>query len=98
MAATGITVEEIEGFIADEVANLTGVDGSSINSGTALIGTGRVLDSADLVVLLLAIEDLVRDRLEVAWDWTSDSAMSEARSVLRTVGSLASHVGALSRD
>jgi acyl carrier protein len=98
MAATGITVEEIEGFIADEVANLTGVDRSSINSGTALIGTGRVLDSADLVVLLLAIEDLVRDRLEVAWDWTSDSAMSQARSVLRTVGSLASHVGALSRD
>jgi hypothetical protein len=47
---------------------------------------------------MLAIEDLVRDRLGVAWDWTSDSAMSEARSVLRTVGSLASHVGALSRD
>lgn len=98
MATTGIPVEEIERFIADEIANLTGVDRSSIDSGTTLVGTGRVLDSADLVVLLLAIEDLVRDRLGVAWDWTSDSAMSEARSVLRTVGSLASHVGALSSD
>lgn len=92
---TGLTLDDIESFIADEVANLTGIARDSINAETPLVGSGRVLDSADLVVLLLAVEDLMRDRLGISWDWTSDSAMSEARSVLRTVGSLASHLSGL---
>jgi acyl carrier protein len=96
METTGIAVADVETFIIDEIASLTHVDRGSLTSDTALIGAGRVLDSADLVVLLLAVEDMVRDRLSISWDWTSDSAMSEARSVLRTVGSLAAHIGSLS--
>lgn len=93
-----MTTDELERVIGDEIASLTAASRDSITADTPLIGTGRVLDSADLVVLLLAIEDLARDRLGTTWDWTSDSAMSEARSVLRTVGSLAAHVGALRQD
>jgi hypothetical protein len=47
--------------------------------------------------LLLAVEDFAKEQLGVNWDWTSDSAMSEARSVLRSVGSLARHLSSCSR-
>jgi len=90
-----LTNEEIEEFIRREVAALTGVDAASINGETVLIGSNRVLDSADLVVLLLAVEEFASDKLGVAWDWTSDSAMSEARSVLRNVAALARHLADL---
>jgi acyl carrier protein len=87
--------KEIEDFIRAELTLLTGTGGSAVSSETVLIGQNRVLDSADLVVLLLAIEDFAKERLGVDWDWTSDSAMSEARSVLRNVGSLARHLSEL---
>jgi acyl carrier protein len=87
-----VTYEEIEDFIRQELASLTGVGASSVGADTVLIGQNRVLDSADLVVLLLAVEDFAGERMGVQWDWTSDSAMSEARSVLRNVGALAKHL------
>jgi acyl carrier protein len=90
-----LTCEDIEEFIRGEVAALTGADAESINGESVLIGSNRVLDSADLVVLLLAVEEFASDKLGVAWDWTSDSAMSEARSVLRNVAALAQHLAEL---
>ena len=84
-----LTYGEIETFIRGEVATLTGADIGSISGESVLIGSNRVLDSADLVVLLLAVEEFASEKLGVHWDWTSDSAMSEARSVLRNVGTLA---------
>lgn len=87
--------EEIEGFIRDEVAALTSVPSGAITAETVLVGTGRVVDSADLVMLLLAAEEFASERLNAHFDWTSDSAMSEARSVLRSVGSLARHLSTL---
>jgi acyl carrier protein len=90
-----MTQAEIEEFLRSELASLTNKDASSINADTVLVGQNRVVDSADLVVLLLAVEDFAKEKLGVAWDWTSDSAMSEARSVLRSVGSLAHHLSEL---
>lgn len=87
------TYDDVEKFLRDEVAAITGSD--SITAETVLIGAGRVVDSADLVMLLLSAEDFARDRLGAHFDWTSDSAMSEARSVLRTVGTLARHLSEL---
>ena len=84
--------QEVEKFIIDEVSMLVGDATSQINNATPLIGANRAVDSADLVVLLLAVEDYARDNLGFQWDWTSDSAMSEARSVLRNIGSLADHL------
>ncbi|HUQ47279.1 MAG TPA: hypothetical protein VM053_03425 [Gemmatimonadaceae bacterium] len=84
--------EEVEKFIVDEVSMLIGDASSQISTATPLIGANRAVDSADLVVLLLAVEDYARDNLGFQWDWTSDSAMSEARSVLRSIGSLAEHL------
>ncbi len=89
---------EIEQFVRQEVAQLTGQPADSIDESTVLVGTGRVVDSADLVMLLLAAEDFARDRMNAHFDWSSDSAMSEARSVLRSVGSLSRHLSQLSPE
>jgi hypothetical protein len=87
--------DEVEAFLRDELAAMTGADASSITGDTVLVGHGRVVDSADLVMLLLSAEDYSRESLKAHFDWTSDSAMSEARSVLRSVGSLARHLSEL---
>jgi len=87
--------EGVENFVRDEVASLTGQPAESVTADTVLVGTGRVVDSADLVMLLLAAEEYARDQLGAHFDWTSDSAMSEARSVLRSVGTLARHLSEL---
>jgi len=84
--------EEVENFLRDEVAALTAAAPGTVTPDTVLVGSNRVVDSADLVMLLLAAEEFARDKLNVAFDWTSDSAMSEARSTLRNVGTLARHL------
>lgn len=90
--------DEVELFIRQEIAVMTGMAEDTISSDTVLVGSGRVVDSADLVMLLLSVEEFARDRLGVEFDWTSDSAMSEARSVLRNVGTLALHLTDLQGD
>ena len=84
--------DDVERFVREEVAVLTGQPPEMITPETVLVGSGRVVDSADLVMLLLAAEEYAREPLNAHFDWTSDSAMSEARSVLRTVGSLSQHL------
>ena len=90
--------DQIEQFIRDEVAALTGQPAESVTAATVLVGSGRVVDSADLVMLLLSAEDYARENLGATFDWTSDSAMSEARSVLRNVGTLSKHLSELPKD
>lgn len=87
--------QKIEEFLRNEVAVMTGQPAESVGPETVLVGAGRVIDSADLVMLLLAVEDYARDELGAHFDWTSDSAMSDARSVLRSIASLARHLSLL---
>lgn len=89
--------DEVERFLREEVAALTGQPPETVSPDTVLVGTGRVVDSADLVMLLIAAEEYARDELGAMFDWTSDSAMSEARSVLRSVGTLSKHLSELPR-
>lgn len=90
-----VSYDDVEKFIREEVASFSGQKIENVAADTVLLGAGRVVDSADLVMLLLAAEDFSREKLGASFDWTSDSAMSEARSVLRNVGSLAKHLVAL---
>ena len=89
---------EIESFLRNEVAAITGRPLDAVDANTVLVGAGRVIDSADLVMLLLSVEDYAREELGAHFDWTSDSAMSEARSILRNIGALATHLSQLPRD
>jgi hypothetical protein len=93
-----MTYDDVEQFIRDEVAAMTSMPVEKTSGATALVGSGRVVDSADLVMLLLSVEDFARDRLGVNFDWTSDAAMSEARSVLRDIGTLARHLTDLQEE
>jgi acyl carrier protein len=88
--------KEIEEFVRNEVSALTGKPFESITADTVLVGNGRVVDSADLVMLLISVEEFAADKIGATFDWTSDSAMSAARSVLRNVGSLSKHLSELS--
>lgn len=90
-----MTYSDVEDFIRAELGAIIGADETAVQTDTVLIGQNRVLDSADLVVFLLNVEEFARDKLGVQWDWTSDSAMSEARSVLRNVGTLSRHLAEL---
>ena len=90
--------QKAEEFLRNEVSAITGQPVDAITSSTVLVGSGRVVDSADLVMLLIAAEEFAKDTLGATFDWTSDSAMSEARSVLRSVGSLSKHLSELPRD
>lgn len=71
---------------------MTSVPLENVTPSTVLVGANRVIDSADLVMLLLAAEDFAREKLGTTFDWTSDSAMSDARSILRTVETLGRHL------
>lgn len=90
-----VSYQEVEQFLRDEVAALTGKPAESVTADTVLVGAQRAVDSADLVMLLLAAEEFTLEKMGATFDWTSDSAMSEARSVLRTVGTLARHLSQL---
>jgi hypothetical protein len=88
-------VQGIETAICDELAAITGRDREMFSKRTVLIGSTAEIKSRQLVELLLAVEDFAADRLGKTFDWTSDSAMSEARSIFRTVETLAARVASL---
>ena len=74
-----------------ELANST-----QLSEDSELIGDGSVMDSMKLVELCLALEDNATD-VGFEFDWTSESAMSRARSMFRTIGSLATEYATQSK-
>mgnify|MGYP006147164469 FL=1 len=68
----------------------------TFSSSTALVGPDRALKSIELVELLLKMEDYVEEKFNSKFNWADNSAMSETRSVLRTINSLANHIVELS--
>jgi len=72
-------LEELQGLVGEAVAPLS--------PETVLIGDRGVLDSMGLVELCLRLEDRAAD-IGFSFDWTSDSAMSQTRSMFSSVASL----------
>lgn len=62
-----------------------------INSQSAILGNGGLLDSMQLVELMLALEDFCADA-GLEFDWNNDATFSQKRSVYRSVGTLADFV------
>ncbi|MEM6898880.1 MAG: acyl carrier protein [Pseudomonadota bacterium] len=54
-----------------------------------LVGSDAILDSSGVLELLLDLEELAEDKLDTMFDWATDSAFSETRSVFRTPNTLA---------
>lgn len=95
MDNAGPTEADVLRFILSELATITNRQSSSFASDIPLIGPDSLLKSRELVELLLALEDYTEEKMGVGFDWTSDSAMSRANSIFRTVRTLSRHIYAL---
>lgn len=65
---------------------------------TPLFGQGAPLDSLDLVMLLVEIEDRLADRFGLGRPLSDDRAMSQQRSPFRTIGTLTEYLLTLGPD
>ena len=74
-------------FVLEEVRLLLKDGSETVSLETALIGEHGVMDSMTLVELCLRLEDKA-SVLGFEFDWTSETAMSQGRSMFRTIGSL----------
>jgi D-alanine--poly(phosphoribitol) ligase subunit 2 len=63
-----------------------------------LFGGDGVLDSLGLVLLVLAVEDSIEERLGIAVSLADKRAVSQTSSPFRTVGTLTAYVEALLRE
>jgi hypothetical protein len=89
------TRDAVISFLVQEVSAISGLPLGKLSETTPLIGAGTVLNSRGLVELLVALEEFSEEKLQVHFDWTSDSAMSTNRSVYRTVASLADYIASI---
>ena len=92
-----MTRDNIRQAVIDLLGEFEGLPPESLTEDTQLIGAQAAIKSRTLVELLLALEDYAESDLGVEFDWTSDSAMSEARSIFRSVGSLTDHLFGLTQ-
>lgn len=85
-----LLVIEIIQFIKEKLEE-SGVEIKHIEEvsiDTPLIGKNGVIDSMGVVELCLLLEDKALDE-DFEFDWASDSAMSNSRSMFKSVGSIA---------
>ena len=85
-------VTDIEQFIIKQLCDICKEPENSFSVDTQLVGEHRSIKSVELVELLLKIEEYVEENFNNEFNWSDNSAMSETRSVLRTVGTLAKHI------
>lgn len=90
-----ITESDIEKFLVKELSLICKEPENSFSADTQLVGEHRSIKSVQLVELLLKIEEYVEENFNSEFNWADNAAMSETRSVLRTVGTLAKHVAEL---
>ena len=77
---------------AAEVADEHGIElEGELTRETRLFGRTSFLDSLALVALIVAVEQAIADRLDVAITLASEEALSRSQSPFRTIGSLADY-------
>lgn len=90
---------KIINFLASTVRDIqeqANAPNASISEDTVIFGKEGVLTSLMLVELMLALEDFCTEN-GIEFVWANDSAMSQRRSVYRTVASLTDFVLSLPR-
>jgi len=81
-------IEPIKSQVFKQIAILIEDKSLAVADDMPLIGGESALDSMKLVELCLALEDKAAE-MGFEFDWTSNAAMSQSRSMFRTAGSLA---------
>jgi len=75
-----------------ELAAEQGIEVSqNLDANTRLFGEGGLLDSMALVSLVIAVEQAVEDKYEVAVALADEKALSQRSSPYRTIGTLAAY-------
>lgn len=77
---------EIVSFIKTKLEE-EGIKDIEVTSESSLIGEGGVIDSMGIVELCLFLEDKALE-MNFEFDWTSDSAMSNSRSIFASISTL----------
>jgi acyl carrier protein len=90
-----VELERVKQRVIEMAADICGKDPEEINANSRLIGDEAILDSRSLVELLLGLEEFAEDELGATFDWSSDSAMSQRRSIFRSIGALSEHLAGL---
>ena len=85
-------MEEIRQRVRAIIAECADLPPVTVVGETQLVGPTAAIKSRALVEALLALEEFAEEHLGVEFDWTSDAAMSQSRSIFRTVDALASHL------
>lgn len=85
-------IEKIISIIEEVVGDKPDI---RITADSSLVGENAIISSRELVEVLLAIEEYAEDELGVEFDWASDTAMSQRRSMFRTPASLAEYLASL---
>ena len=78
--------------VSEIVANVLEASVYQISKDTKLLGNESTIKSRELVEILLEIEDFMEDEYSVEFDWSSNSAMSDANSNYKTVQTLSDHL------
>lgn len=82
----------IDTMVRTAVAGLLGVAAETVTRDDVLMGPGARLKSRDLVMLTIEVEDFMLETFNTEFSWSTDQAMSTARSPFRTVGSLIDYI------
>jgi len=77
-------------FIKSQVALITKRELSEISDSTIIYGEDGLFDSMGLIELCIRLEDFASE-LGFQFDWTSNSAMSNSKSIFHDILSLHHH-------
>jgi len=89
-----MTKEDIEKIVFESLKDYctnNGIEITSIDHNTPLLGSNRVLDSIGMVNLIVDIEMAFQEK-EIEISLTSEAAMSNRISPFRTIGSLCNFI------
>lgn len=81
-------VEALVVEVVEEICQERGIQLPTLADDTILLGSSAFLDSVGLVATVMEIEARLSEDFDVDVSLTSDVAMSQERSPLRSIGSL----------
>lgn len=83
--------KKIVEHLIESLSSMTSTD-VKVDGTTALIGAKSAIKSIILVEFLLDVEEFMEDEFDVEFDWTSENAMSQSKSLYRSLDALADHL------
>jgi len=89
---SNLIITTISNFTAELLSDAGKSTEENINQATVLMGEEGLLDSIDLVNLVVTVEQYIEDTYNITITIADEKAMSQKRSPFKTIGSLAEYV------